>query len=880
VLVLLVDFPDQPANPVHDKAHFERLLFSTGEIETGSLRDYFLEATWNRIDITGEAHGWYRMPWSTADYAGGEQGLCRGCFPNNARHLAADAVRAADAAGVDLRRYDNDGPDGVPDSGDDDGILDALLIVHAGSGSERTGNRDQLRSHYWNMTELKTRQGLSIPDYALVPETDRQGGPENVGVSVHEFGHILGGDDLYDLSGRGAGVGYFSVMGAAIWYNGGKSPGGPDPLTRMQWGVLTPETPGANEPDQELPAINDTPFALRLWTRGRPETEYFLVENRRRRGIDRFLPGEGLVVYHVDERIQFQNNPEHYRIRVVEADGGNNMLGAPPRDQGMPGDLFPGTTNRRVWDGSTDPDSHSNLGAPTLVGLRDISDAGEVMTAHVEVGRNLGSGPRPRARLEVWRDPLDDGGRSPSSLRLVVENLGTRLRPGTVSISSLDPLVEVRSATPVIAPPIAALDTRSLDNPVLVTFPEAYLESRDPRGLLIHWKTDRSEHIMSAPIPTPGSILLTSRFETSGDTRELHAMVVTPGSANAGFHSTAQAGAPSGDRVLSVGSMYPAYVDAAYGFEAILVTGPVRISFRHRYNIPGDERRAWDGGWVEVSVDEGPWTTVSPAGGYPANFVLTQGNAYAGHPAWSGTVPWRQETLLIPWVERSLGFRFRFVSDFSPAAFFNLGWWIDDLQVRTWTRAYTAGIEAVRPANAGAAIDFVVAPFLDTESTAGDGRFPVRLVQTRPGERLVLGTHVSRETRRFTVFTPPLRPGQTYTYSLETEDGRPLSSRAYSVPGTGASPLLTGLPPVLQRSRGARYEIAVPGSVPLGVRLELFDVSGRRLALVEDDRLPPGLHERAWTGRTDTGRALAAGVYFLRLQVGEESVTRRLVLLP
>ncbi|NNE44241.1 MAG: T9SS type A sorting domain-containing protein, partial [Gemmatimonadetes bacterium] len=56
--------------------------------------------------------------------------------------------------------------------------------------------------------------------------------------------------------------------------------------------------------------------------------------------------------------------------------------------------------------------------------------------------------------------------------------------------------------------------------------------------------------------------------------------------------------------------------------------------------------------------------------------------------------------------------------------------------------------------------------------------------------------------------------------------------------------------------------------------LEVFDVGGRRVATLVDGRLPAGDHVYAWRPE-----ALASGVYHYRLQVGGESVTRRMVVL-
>jgi hypothetical protein len=64
------------------------------------------------------------------------------------------------------------------------------------------------------------------------------------------------------------------------------------------------------------------------------------------------------------------------------------------------------------------------------------------------------------------------------------------------------------------------------------------------------------------------------------------------------------------------------------------------------------------------------------------------------------------------------------------------------------------------------------------------------------------------------------------------------------------------------------------------VDLAIYDVAGRCVAnLHRAERLEPGPHEIRWNGRSRTGRAVTAGVYFARLQTGEDAATRRLLLL-
>ncbi len=61
--------------------------------------------------------------------------------------------------------------------------------------------------------------------------------------------------------------------------------------------------------------------------------------------------------------------------------------------------------------------------------------------------------------------------------------------------------------------------------------------------------------------------------------------------------------------------------------------------------------------------------------------------------------------------------------------------------------------------------------------------------------------------------------------------------------------------------------------------LSVYDVSGRRVRTLLSGQGVGGTNSLYWDGRDEAGRELASGVYFYRLQAGERSLTRKLVLI-
>lgn len=373
VIVVLVDFDDAPMTATLD--HFRELFFSTGKIPTGSVREYYAEVTNGLVTLAGEVVGPYRLPRTLAQYAGGKSGTDN---PEpNARTMARDAAVLANAD-VDFAPYDNDG----------NGFVDAFIVVHAGGGAEETGNKNQIWSHKWVFTHgAYDADGTKIYAYLTIPEDCK------IGVCAHELGHLLfGWPDLYDTDGSSEGLGNWCLMGGGSWNGDGDIPAHPSAWCKADQGWVSV----VNRTTNGTVTIKDVKTGrqvYRLWKNGAASKEYFLVENRQRTLYDRTLPGAGLLVYHVDETIDGNEDENHPFIKLLEADGRNQLHDGANR--GDAGDPFPGSSKNVALTGTSNPNAKSYGNLDACVTITNINATGASIKARLSVKCAGGSAPTP-----------------------------------------------------------------------------------------------------------------------------------------------------------------------------------------------------------------------------------------------------------------------------------------------------------------------------------------------------------------------------------------------------------------------------------------------------------------------------------------------------
>ncbi len=240
----------------------------------GTMSEYYSEVSFGLLEVSGMVYDWVGLLHPEVYYTGPvNHGLTPGVSRTD--EMIAEIVDGLDNS-VDFGLYDNDGPDGIPNSGDDDGYVDILVVVHPARGGE-CGGIDHMWSHSWqyslwdedNHQPLVTDDpatgggSILIDDYIIAPTVSCDGGLIEIGVFCHEFGHALGLPDLYDYNGGGSGIGYWGLMGNGNW-NTPDSPAHMCAWSREQLGWVQPVEIGWGEQKINLESIAKSGDVLKL----------------------------------------------------------------------------------------------------------------------------------------------------------------------------------------------------------------------------------------------------------------------------------------------------------------------------------------------------------------------------------------------------------------------------------------------------------------------------------------------------------------------------------------------------------------------------------------------------------------------------------------
>ncbi len=255
------------------------------------------------------------------------------------------------------------------------GPFDALIVIHAGKGAESTGSMFDI----WSMfVDWDTAGANGFHEGETVPATEASAKP--FGTLCHEFGHQLGAVDLYDTTYGTSIVGGWELMDYGGWANNGDGPPHHCAWHKILFGWMTPVMATASTflTLQNFEALAGNAYKIPI---SGSATEYFLVEFRKQTGMDTYLPGAGMLVWHIDDKIgnivdnDVNSVSPHRRIILVTADNNSQM----DSNEGLPGDAYK--------DGGifTSPQSNGYYG-PSFVTISDITGmATTTLTAQMAI---------------------------------------------------------------------------------------------------------------------------------------------------------------------------------------------------------------------------------------------------------------------------------------------------------------------------------------------------------------------------------------------------------------------------------------------------------------------------------------------------------------
>jgi M6 family metalloprotease-like protein len=340
-LTILVDFQDV-TNTV-PTATIDAMLNGdnfTANGNVASVRRYFEIVSNGQLIFSNDVVGPFKLSHNRSFY---HQTL-----------MVDEVVQLAAAGGVDLSRYDSR----------HEGIVDALSILYAGP-SLFTSNDSLLWPHNW--TRVININGIRTNLYQL-SGIGRSANDLIIGTFCHECGHMLCRfPDLYDYGNRdgdfgdSAGLGMYCLMASGSNSDGGRSPSPVSAYLRdlVNWCTAV----DINDPRRYELRHGDYGTVYKYRTNR--SNEYFIIENRLQRDMDRALPANGLAVYHCDIKgsNEFQEGTvaRHYQCALLQADG-HRDLETVPNNYGDGGDLY--TTHvgvvvaddtnpsSRMWDGA------------------------------------------------------------------------------------------------------------------------------------------------------------------------------------------------------------------------------------------------------------------------------------------------------------------------------------------------------------------------------------------------------------------------------------------------------------------------------------------------------------------------------------------------
>ncbi len=350
--IILVEFQDKKFNNTRERI-IEAML--TGDESVGQ---YFHDQSNGVYQPVFDVYGIYCLS-QDREYYGGHNGTTK---DKGIGWLVTEACQLAADDGVSFQPYDTNG----------DRFCDVVIVIFAGVGEAQAKvyHPEAIWPCNWTLDAAKyyNRGGNGafspgagdpyVNHFAVFNElygsNDNGKTIDGIGTFVHEFGHCLGLPDLYDTAGNdNYGMGNWDVMCLGCYCNDGYTPVGYSAYEKVFMGWVDFIKPVAN-----------TYYTLTPWNQGNKETdqavcitsdvnknEYFILENRKRVGWDRYLPGVGILVTHITYSSSYwtNNKPNNDKVQLVTILPADNKLSQYTES----GDTWPNGNKRNLTDESS-----------------------------------------------------------------------------------------------------------------------------------------------------------------------------------------------------------------------------------------------------------------------------------------------------------------------------------------------------------------------------------------------------------------------------------------------------------------------------------------------------------------------------------------------
>lgn len=349
--VILIQFSDLSFSSIEQpNEYYTRMLNEKGFSEhngTGSASEYYYDNSCGLFDATFDVYGPVTVSKPHFYYANTTSGVA---------DALAEACQLLDGE-IDFSQYDSN----------NDGVVDNIFYFYAGYGQADSGDPNDIWPCSWDLRSAKDTlvcDGKYIGSFACSNEirynaNDPDPVPTGIGTFVHEFGHVLGLTDMYDVGYNMMSftAGYIDLMDKGSYTNDSRTPPNLSGYERCVLGWAEPRVLDLNADSVVTIAPIKENDVLQVKTGNADES--FFLENRQIEGWDTYLSLHGMLVWHVDyDSLAFYQNVvntdyTHPRYDLVEADGKQS-------ENTRSGDSFPGASNItkcdfQSWDGEYSP---------------------------------------------------------------------------------------------------------------------------------------------------------------------------------------------------------------------------------------------------------------------------------------------------------------------------------------------------------------------------------------------------------------------------------------------------------------------------------------------------------------------------------------------